>query len=283
LLAFGDEEMQTYLLPMITSTRQEFFVRADYVPLVANQTAYKIPFRAVGRTLRDIKIESDDGQVVYNLAYVMPEDFFSQNFQLSSGQPWMFTVQGDYVIIPPQSLTGYSIKMTYELAPSKLVSSDRAATIANIDTVTGVVTIDAANSNFTTGLEMDFIDYRSGNNCKGIDVENTNVSGTNITFAAADLPSDLAVGDYLTIANETPVLQVPNELTQVLVQAVICRVTEALGDFEGLQVAVARLDKIIKSATQIITPRIESKVPVVINRNGLLPQRSYNRRWRYNL
>lgn len=283
LLAFADEELETYVMPMITDQRQEYFVRKDLVPLVANQAEYKIPSRAVGRTLRHIRLITTDSEVVKDLSFVMPEDDRA-NSSTNGGDPWAYTVRGDYIVIlPTPTLANYNIEMYYELAPSKLVESDRTATVASFDLTTGAVTINASNSNFTTGLSMDIIDGTSGNNCKAIDIDNTNVSGANLTFTAADLPANLAVGDYVTLANESSVLQIPNELTQVLVQAVICRITEALGDFEGLQVAMARLDRIIKSATQIITPRVESKAPVVINRNGLLPQRSYNRRWRYNL
>lgn len=283
LLAFADEEMENYVMPMITSARQEFFVRKDLVPLVANQAEYKIPYRATGRTLRHIRLITTDGQLIKDLSFVMPEDDRA-NTSTSGGDPWAYTVRGDYIVIlPTPTVASYNIEMYYELAPSKLVESDRTATIASFDLNTGVVTINAANSNFTTGATMDIIDAKSGNNCKAIDISNSNVSGTSITFTAADLPSNLAVGDYLTLVNESSILQIPNEVSQVLVQAVVCRITEALGDFEGLQVAMARLKKIVDAATQIITPRVESKSPVIINRSGLLPQRSYNRRWRYNL
>lgn len=283
ILAFADEEMEAYVMPMITSTRQEFFVRKDLVPLVANQAEYKIPSRSVGRTLRHLRLITTDGSVVKDLSFVMPEDDRIGGSN-TGGDPWAYTVRGDkIVILPTPTLANYDIEMYYELAPSKLVESDRTATVASFDLGTGVVTINATNSNFTTGVSMDIVDGESGNNCKAISIDNSNVSGTAITFTAADLPSDLAAGDYVTLENESSVLQIPNEVTQVLVQAVICRILEALGDYEGLNAAMTRLKKIVDAATQIITPRVESKAPVIINRNGLLAQRSSNRRWRYNL
>jgi hypothetical protein len=130
---------------------------------------------------------------------------------------------------------------------------------------------------------MDIVDYKSGCSVKAEDIVNTNVSGTSITFTAADLPSDLAVGDYVALSNQTPVVQLPDEFHQCLSQAVICRVLEALGDSDMYSIAADRLNKKIEAAQQLLTPRVESELPVVVDRFGLLRQRPWVSRFRSNV
>lgn len=280
-LKFADEETEATILPMLTSIRQEYLVKQKNVTVTANQAAYKIPYRAVGRTLRDIKLSDTSGQVIRRLALIDPSEshIFSVN---SFGEPFGYMPQGDKIVLLPTPTTAnYVIQFFYELAPSELIPTSEAGQITAINTTTGDVTISAAVTGFTSGATMDLVDGKAGCTVKAEDIVNTSVSGTTVTFTAADLPSDLAVGDYVALSNQTPVVQLPDELHQSLVQAVICRLLEALGDFEGLQAARGSLKDKLDSAIKLLTPRIESQMPKVINRNGLL-RRPMNR-FRYRI
>ena len=283
ILRFADEETEAVIVPAITSARLEFFVKYVDQALIANQAEYKIPYRAIGRTLRFIELRTSTNDLVKDLSFIMPEDVGRLTTQAAGG-PWAFTVRGDYVILlPTPSAANYNLRMYYELAPAKLIETSAAGVIQSINTSTGEITLTSAISTFTTGLSFDIIDFKSGNTNKAEDIVSTNVASNVVTFAVADIPSNVAVGDYLCISNQTPVLQLPNEMHQTLVQSVVCRILEALSDYEGLQAAMARRDAIMGNALQIINPRLESHVPVVINTRGLLRHRPYGYRWRYNL
>lgn len=283
-LKFADEETEATILPMLTSIRQEFLVKNKTVACVANTQKYKIPYRAVGRTLRDLKLaRSSDTTFIKTLAYVSPEDA-SVYTTTMSGEPFGFTVEGDFVKLLPTPLSSdLSIVYYYLLKPSYLVPVTSAGLITAINTTTGVVTISTAVSAFTTGATMDIVDGKSGCSVKAEDIVNTNVSSTAITFTPADLPSDIAVGDYVALSNQTPVVQLPDELHQSLVQAVICRILEALGDSEMYSIAVERLKRKLEVAQQLLTPRVESEIPVVLDRFGLLRQRPWVSRFRSNV
>lgn len=284
LLKFADEETESLILPILMSLRQEFLVKTKNQACTANVQKYKIPYRAVGRTLRDLKLaRSSDTTFIKTLAYVSPEDA-SVYTTTMSGEPFGFTVEGDNVKLLPTPLSSdLIIVFYYSLKPSYLVATTSAGTITAINTSTGVVTIGTAVSAFTTGATMDFVDGKSGCTVKAEDVVNTNVSSTSITFTASDLPSDLAVGDYVTLTNQTPVIQLPDEFHQSLVQAVICRILEALGDVEMLAISGEKLNKKLEVAQQLLTPRVESELPVVIDRFGLLRQRPWVSRFRSNV
>jgi len=268
------------ILPMLIGIRQDFLVKQKDLTVTDGVAKYKIPYRSVGRKLRDLKLASSDGSIIRMLPFVDQKD--RQRFQTNnSGDPRAFTVEGEYIVLlPTPASTGNLLQMFYELAPSQLVATDAAGTITAIDTVTGIVTIATAVTGFATGAVMDFIDGKTGNTVIGEDITNTNVTTTAITFAPADLPSTLAVGDYLALSDQTPVVQLPDELIQSLVAAVLCRIMEAQGDIELLERAVARLEKRMAAAAKLLTTRVESIQKVVINRNGLLPQRPFHIRYR---
>ena len=284
LLKFADEETESLLLPMITSIRQEFLVKSKTQTCTANIQKYKIPYRAIGRTLRDLKLaRTSDTTFIKTLAYVSPEDA-SVYTTTMSGEPFGFTVEGDYVKLLPTPLSAdLSIVFYYLLKPSYLVATTSAGAITAINTSTGVVTIGTAVTAFTSGASMDLVDGKSGCGVLAEDIVNTNVSSTSITFTPADLPTGLAVGDYVTLSNQSPVFQMPDELHQSLVQAVICRVLEALGDTQLLTISGARLEKMLDVAQQLLTPRVESELPVVLDRFGLLRQRPWVSRFRSNV
>lgn len=284
LLKFADEETEALLLPILTSIRQEFLVKTKTTASVAGTQKYKIPYRAVGRTLRDLKLaRTSDTTFIKTLAYVSPEDA-SVYTTTMSGEPFGFTVEGDSVKLLPTPLSAdLSIVFYYLLKPSYLVATTSAGTITAINTTTGVVTIATAVTAFTTGATMDLVDGKSGCSVKAEDIVNTNVSSTAITFTASDLPSDLAVGDYVTLTNQSPVIQLPDEFHQCLVQAVICRILEALGDTEMLSQSADKLAKRLESAQQLLSPRVESELPVVLDRFGLLRQRPWVSRFRSNV
>lgn len=283
LLKFADEEMQATILPMITSIRQEFFVKSKNVPTVSGQAQYKIPYRAIGRTLRDIKLLDSSLSVVRSLPQVNEEEAHVYTNAVS-GDPRVFYVQGDKVVIlpTPQSSAHY-LQMIYELAPSSLVTTTSAGTIATFNLTTGDVTIDTAVDVLTSGLIMDIIDSKSGNTVKAEDITNGSVSGTSFSFTASDLPSDLAVGDYIALSNQTPVINLPTEAHQCLVQATICRILEAQGDVENLGYAQKSLDKKMKAAMMLLSPRVEGRTPVVTTRRGLLTQRPFAYQFKYRL
>lgn len=283
-LKFADEETEALLLPILTSLRQEFLVKSKVQACTANIQKYKIPYRAVGRTLRDLKLaRTSDTTFIKTLAYISPEDA-SVYTTTMSGEPFGFTVEGDSIKLLPTPLSAdLSIVFYYLLKPSYLVPVTSAGLITAINTTTGDVTIGTAVTGFSTGAVMDLVDGKSGCSVKAEDITNTNVSSTTVTFTASDLPSDLAVGDYVTLSKQTPVMQLPDEFHQSLVQATICRILEALGDQEMYAIAAERLKSKLESAQQLLTPRVESELPVVLDRFGLLRQRPWVSRFRSNV
>lgn len=273
ILLFANEEMRSVVLDVITSLRQDFFSTLVEVNIVADQDAYDIPYRAIGRGLRDIKYRTDPGnQIIRDLAWTEIQD--SHLFGALTGEPRAFYFLGDQIkILPKPASSQGQLMMYYNMRPSKFVVPADAAQIVSIDTVGNTVTLNRLPTSVVTGGAVDFIKDRSGNSIISFDQTVTNVAGFVLSFTA--LPSGILVNDWVSLAETSPVIALPDEVTQFLAQCVMCRVLEAIGDTEGFKVSKSRLDEKLKSVRNVLVPRIEGENQKVVNRQGLLRSRSY--------
>src|SRR4051812_17251172 len=73
ILKAGDKVTTAHLVPILVSLRQDFFVTTSLFTTVADQDAYDVPYRALGRGLRDLKIIDSSG-TTRDLALVQIED-----------------------------------------------------------------------------------------------------------------------------------------------------------------------------------------------------------------
>ena len=260
LLALADEEIQTKFLPMLTELRNEYLVVSESFALTAGQTDFPIPYRAIGRTLRDVTLERP-GLQPDTLPYVQPED-------ARQGNTVGFFLRGDKVVLT-QAQTSGTLVLYYEIRPSRLVLTSECARVASFSMVSAVV--QSVPSTIVTGTFVDCLEAKSGHTLLGKDIAVSNVSGTTLILA---VPSALAVGDYIAPAETSPVIMLPQEMHQVLAQSVAVRVLEAIGDFEALASHQARLMEKMTAVRSLLTPRVRGAAHVVINQNTFFNRNS---------
>lgn len=281
ILAVADDIISGQLVPLIESTNQEYFVTSVDVPLVAGQSEYSIPYRAVGRSLRDLKL-MDNNNNIRNIAYVNLED--SQYFSGASLTVG-FYFKGDKIRLIPDVPSSISVDQTmqvwYRLPPSSLVSISSAALVTSVSDPT--VTVSSLPSTIVTGSVIDFIQGKSGNTLYEIDKTITNVAGTTLTFAANTIPSDLTAGDYISLASTSPVVNfIPNECYSYLETLTAQRLLNSLGDFDGSNALEAVASKEEKNVLKLLEPRIDGEPIVIINRASLVRGRKFSQRtWLY--
>jgi hypothetical protein len=279
-LAIGDRKIMDTIVPLIDGLDGEFFVTKSNVPMVAEQDTYFLPSRALARKLREVKlVNSADERFDFPKVSIEREQLYQ-----ASGAPFSFYFMGDrFVIVPPPTTTDFSIQYWYFLAPGALIPYEDAAIITGISG--DDVTVSSVPSAIITGSVVDFIAGRGGNGCLALDKTIANIAGTTITFTTGDIPSDLAVGDYVSISATSPVLQIPDAAVPFLVTLTAMDILQGLSDFEGYD----RLHRIAygqggdpgqrKNLISLLEPRVEGETTVIIGNNGLL-NRSFNgRRW----
>lgn len=278
LLALANEEQQSMIVPMVVSLREEFFVFREEIDINANDYGFRIPERAIGRTLREIQYQNDTGKLVYDLPRISIEDSYRFT-NLGTGTPNGFMIEGDSIrLLPTPSSNGTVILYTLR-KPSHLVQNTRTANIVSFGTNT--ITLSKIPSNFTIGSKIDITDCRPSYPLLYKDLEITNITGLVITvtgFTGATL-AGLEANDVVSTAFETSLVQLPDEASIVLVHATAVRVLEALSIPDQMKIAEEKLQQKIRACREILSPRVEGSTPKVIQRDGLLRGRVTVRRF----
>lgn len=289
-----NEEIQYFGVPHLMRTHEEYLVYSVDVSLVSGQSSYAIPERALGNKLREVSYVtnvsgitgSNTGEQIYELSRIKIDDLPDYNNYASSTYTNAFYIKNDKIVLLGEIPQDNSVlRMYFYLRPNTLVDEDRVGVIESIDTVGGVITVTTFPDNFSSIPQMDFVKSKTPNTILSYDAQPTAVNSVTrtITFDADDLPSDLAVGDYLCNAQETPVPQLPVELHAVLAQRVTVAALEALGDQEGLVTAQRRLEMMEKSTNDLIDNRVEGALEKITNRHGPLRAASLRSRFKRGL
>ena len=287
ILRFANEEMDLVLIPAIQNTREEFYVYTEPNLAIPNSNRIKIPYRAIGGKVRDLRLSGSNNTVSAPLDWVAPEqreDYMVETTGMDGQFRGFYIEAGDIVLLPRNGTSnGATLSLSYYLKPNELVVDSKVATIIDVgvdDSGNRTIYVDQVPDNIQVGSKIDFIEYLPQYKTRGFDiiVVNTNEIANTITISADDVPDNLEVGDYINTATETFVVQAPPELHPMLAQAVACRILEALGFQDQLNAANNKLDRMSKAILNIIETRVESIARKAVNNNTLL--RPYYRRIR---
>jgi len=282
ILTLANQIMQVKIVPMIESTQSDFFVTTEEEDFVAGQTEYSIPYRAIGRTLRDLKVgqTGSDGNLiratVYSVRLIKLEDENLFQYNGFNYVGWGFYFKGDKIhIVPdvpatlPQPL---KLQKWFRIAPSKLVESSNAALVVSVSDPDVIVS--SVPSNLSTNSVVDFIQGISGNSIIEQDATITNISGTTITFGAGVVPSSLQAGDWISLAQTAPLAtMIPNECQSYIETLTVQRALKLLGDIEGAQALESDAKEEKSNLLLMLEPRIDGEPKIIINRNSILRSR----------
>lgn len=267
-LAFATEEMRSYCLPLLVSLDEEYGVSTYTVAISSGTASYLIPARASGDSARVVEI-SNGGSSYAPLTRISPID---QNAYSLTGGVQAFFFNDDFVTLVPSPTASSTLRIKYIRRPNALVqattgSSGAIAVVSAINTGTKTITTTATvPSTYSTSVQFDLIRCKPGFPTLALDQTVTTCSGTTIIFQDT-LPTDLAVGDYVCRAGESPVPQIPVELHPLLAQRTKFACLEALGD-QKAGVALQSCERMKKDVLPLLTPRSKGNSRPIVNRFG---------------
>lgn len=273
LLELADDVMRDRMVPLIKSLDGNYMLaEPTQENLTADEDHYDIPYRAVGRKLRNVKLSpTGTGQDISDLTLL--DDDKVQTYAVS-GVPFGFYYVGDQLVVRPKpsETTGY-LELWWYLQPSLLVQTTAVAQLTAAPAA-GVCQVSSIPSTMTTGTVCDLIQARSGNRVYALDVAITATGANTISFDPADIDAAFTTGDWIALSQQTPVLQIPDEAYPLLETAICERVLYAIGDFDG---AAKLMDKDIpmqeRELKRLLEPRTDEAPIKLVNRNGLLRRR----------
>lgn len=266
ILDFANDEMSSTVQEMIMSLNQGYFMYLDDSDqTVDGVQEYTIPYRAIGRTLRDLKMRNGaPGTNVWNTTLIALEDAVTYQ---NSTNDFAYYFRGDMIHFAdaPRS-DEFTILKYYLMRPNRLTKTNAAGKVTAISG--DIVTVDVTPATFSAGVLVDFIKGIQGNRTLTFDQTIINVSGNQVTITTP--PADLALGDWVSLAEESPVIQVPEECFTYLSLLTSKRCLLAIGDFDGAKAIDEQIPEKRTLLEKIMAPRAQGENIKIVNRNGLL-------------
>lgn len=252
-----NDELHTRIVPFLMAFREEWFVDYDDYATDGVTTEYTISSKAVGHKLRDVQLW-DNGKQYLNVPRLAPEQLADSFYG--------FYVQNDKIIIYPNALdNGKTLRLSYFRRLNDLVSTSSAGYIATAST-SSVTISTTPPATFTTNTSVDIISHNSPFSIKETLIISS-VVGSTITFTTN---TTAEAGDYVCLEGESVYPEIPIECIPMLCQSAGIRILEALGDTEGLQIAMANYLQIEQSAKATLSPRVDGEVKKLQNKRRLM-------------
>lgn len=279
LIDFLNEEMMIGIVPKLMQLKEEYLVFDESVAIVANQSRYTLPERALGNKLREACYIDSAGNE-YELSQLAVDDRYQLNNNYSETSNWKyFYMEGSDLCLYPDvgSLPSGSIKFFYHIRPGTLVPDNEVAVISSIDRNTGIILLANAPTKFQSHVDYDFIRVKSPHNIITIDKSAIAYSSgaKTIQFAPTDIPAKLQAGDLIAYAGESCIPSVPTELHSILAQRVAQRVLEAIGDSTGLTNATNKLTEMEANMMIMLASRVEGAPRKIVSKNNMLKRRGF--------
>ncbi len=274
LLAYLEAIVRLEITSLIDEVNQEFFVRDTFVPLVASTSEYRIPYRALGRSLREIKFYDSSSNRYLDMAMIKLEDAYGllTNGGNFGAQFSAFYLKGDKIVLVPDVPSSVSatagLKLWYKLIPSYPCTANNAAKVLSVSSPS--VVVDLVPSNLSIGTLVDFIEGTAGCELYSFDKAITNISGTTLTFDPADIPTDLTAGDYISLAQTSPVVNmIPDETQGLIANKLAQLILKSIGDEVGANAINSDIAIQERQMLKMIAPRVTGKPQIIINRHSL--------------
>lgn len=262
-LVLFNMQMKLEILPFMLKLNEEFLLQSKDFSIVPRGT-YRIPTRAIGSKIRDLKMIDGNGNST-NIDRLYEEDR-----QTNASGYYMLRNS----IELSSDFTSNTLRMKYFAQPGALVLSTECAQVSSIDTILNQVVVSSVPSSMITGSVIDFVQNNNPYDLLDYDVAIDSLSGTTMGFTS--LPSGLEVGDWICFARQSPVPQVPDEVHPVLVQSALVSTLSSKKD-KALDYESKVLMKNIEDVVNMLDPRVNNNSSKM--RSGRLISHFTNRRY----
>jgi hypothetical protein len=282
-IAFLNEEMSLGLVPQVMKMKEDYLKTTVYIPLQANVKQYELPVRAVGNKASEISyIDPNDN--VCEMTKIEISDLPFYNDARNNNTLYAYYIENNVINLVSNIITATGdLAVTYYMRPNQLVLLEEVGIIESINRSTGEIFVDAIPTGFSVTADYDFVQCTSPHKCLEIDLSPASINAvTNtITFAVADIPDNLKVGDHIALAQQSAIPQIPSDLHPMLAHRAGKRCLASLGDTEAFQVASAIHNEFEKNTEQLIGDRVEASPKKIVNRRGNLRGGLTSRRSRF--
>lgn len=278
-LRLMDDEMQTRLIPLIMSVRENYYLKnSSYTIQVTDVAGFGddefglLPFgsptpistsdlleRAIGLITKDIWWMDLNGNVLGQVPQLTFKD-------ISSTDP----VSGYYfesskiIFYPAQNFNNQNIKVHWFRKPNTLTASENCARVVFVNTTNSTIQVDAVPTGWGIGTMVDILKGKQGFDSILDSVMITGIAGTVLTLD--DISETITTGDYVCPEGYACVAQIPVNAYPLLEQLGAIKILESLKDSQGMQNAMVQYDRLEQGFKGIISNRSQSNLRKVVGR-----------------
>ena len=267
LINIMSEELMNFIVPRLMQVRENFFMEYWDQTLEAERARYDIHPRSIGMKIKSMYWIKDSNSTPALLQQVDVEQIQYIPDDILTNVPNYFYFNDVYVNVLPKPKSGIqgTIRQYFFQRRNRLVPVSEAGRITQI--TSNSVVINAVPTGFDQTQFYDFVKGIPGFQCLEIDVQPTGISGTTFTFSS--LPEDLAVGDWLCLAGESPIPQIPLEAFPLLAQQGLYVVLDALNDTSGADKAKVKRDELLSQIVTLVGVRSEDNTLALVSNQNI--------------
>lgn len=273
----ANDTLQGEVVPLIMSTREEFFV--DYIDIPMPDTRIiPLPSNTVGSKVRTVAwLQQGSPLVMINLPRIdldVVTGVGFTNWNTLAG----FYVQGNDLYFYPNTSVPVNtvVRIYFYKRTLALAAPNTFGRVTSVDTDTNTVILDYIPASWTTDTQLNTVSSTPG-------FDTTNELCTIVTVSSPSLILDsvegISVGDYISEYGYSAIPQVPLEAHAYLAQLTAAKCLEGLGDREGMKAAEAKGEELKKNLLVMISQRIDGSVKKVMNPSGGLRLNAGLGRW----
>ncbi len=258
--------LQTQVVPLIMSTREEYFV--DFEDVVSSADGViPMPENAVGAKLRSVCYKQQDNPLVLNNLPRIDLDVVAgvgfTNYTTLAG----FYIQGNDIYLYPNTSvpTNTSIRLYYYRRTLDLAASDEYGRVVSVDVGTGTIVLDFVPYDWVIGTELNSVLSTPNFGTTNALMTITSVSSPTIIV---DDATGVSVGDYISDAGYSAIPQVPVEAHNYLAQLTAVNCLEGLGDAQGTKTAAATAEVLKDNLLIMISQRVDGSIKKVMAPDG---------------
>lgn len=251
LLAMVNEELLSVLGPQLFALRGDFFKVVADTALTAGTASYYINTRTIAGTVAEIVLVLAGGAVL-DLDHWSEEDFDGLD-PTKTGTPEAYVIRGNQVVLyPVPDNSSVSLRQVYYRRPNRIVATSAVMAVTSLASAPTYAGTKPSTILTTTPCDViratpHFDSLRDDATPSAV------VASTSVTFTSS--VTGVAVGDYVCLAGESPVVQLPVEAFAVLAQRVANQLLRGGADPGSLREGEAELEKMEKVLFGLPKPR----------------------------
>lgn len=262
----ANDELQTEVVPLIMSTREEYFV--EHVDVLSPADGV-IPFpnNAVGAKLRSVCYKQNTSPLVLsNLPRIDLDVVAGVGFSSWTSFAGFYIEGNDICLYPNTSVPpNTTIRLYYYKRVLNLAAPSQYGQVTAVDPDLNTVVLDFVPTVWAVGQTLNAVSSVQGFAITNASAEITALSAPTIELASVE---GIEIGDYVSLEGYSAVPQVPIEAHAYLAQLSAVKALEGLGDRPGMEAAQLKADKEKQSLLVMISQRVDGSVKKIMDPSG---------------